>query len=395
MWHWEQGRTEYFQFFTLQRIARFLVSGENFKTSSTAHIREQIGLQFPPEAYHPWRNYSRIFKLCLLVSEDKRKNPVPTEVARLLAQPNAVTCDEYIHFLVDATTDPSPAFSGWSAAYASKELRYPLCFALKYIFMKIAANLGPEIPVNEIIGAYENSNFSGAEDERQFQELIAHSDPSQRDYRQARESIRFLSQLSYLYYEQGKIFTPLSREDALLHFRSLHLVPGPRKSDASAEIQRLASLFFASDRKSLLFSTESAVSTEHVISGFSEGRRIARKHLLIERNSSLRRSYFNQHPTTICDVCGLDTKKKYPWVSRVLDLHHILPLSAETRASASGQTKFDDLVPVCPTCHRAVHQYYDSYLSEREKPDFLDLSEARRVYHDARNNVAKENYYAQ
>ena len=84
MWHWEQGRTEYFQFFALQRIARFLVSDENFKTSSIAHIRERVGLPFPPEAYHPWRNYSRIFKLCLLVSEDKDKNPVSTEIARLL-----------------------------------------------------------------------------------------------------------------------------------------------------------------------------------------------------------------------------------------------------------------------------------------------------------------------
>ena len=395
MWHWEQGRTEYFEFFTLQRIARFLVSGENFKTSSIARIREQIGLRFPPETYHPWRNYSRIFKLCLLVSEDNDKNPVSTEIARLLAQRNTVTCDEYIHFLAEATTDPSPALSEWRAAYASKELRYPLCFALKYIFMKTAANLGPEIPVNEIIGAYGNSSFSGTESEQQFQELVASSSPPREDYRQARESIRFLAQLSYLHYKRGKIFTPLSRGDALLYFRSLHPIPGPRKSDANDEIQRLASLFFADDRKSLLFSTESAVSAEHVISGFSEGRRIARKHLAIERNSSLRRSYFIQHPTTMCDVCSLDTKKKYPWVSRVLDLHHILPLSAGTRASTSGQTQFDDLVPVCPTCHRAVHQYYDSYLSEREKPDFLDLSEARRVYHDARNHVAEENCYAQ
>lgn len=394
MWHWEQGRTEYFQFFTLQRIARFLVSGENFKTSP-ARIREQIGLPFPPKRYHPWRNYSRIFKLCLLVSEDKNKNPISTEVARLLAQPNAVTCDEYIHFLVEATTDPSPALSEWSAVYTAKELRHPLCFALKYIFMKIAANLGPAVPVDEIIGAYENSNFSGTEDERQFQELVAKSSPSQKVYRQARESIRFLSQLSYLHYKRGRIFTPLSRQDALLYFRSLHPVPGPRESDSDAEIQRLASLFFASDGKSLLFSTESAVSTEHVISGFSEGRRVARQHLLIERNSSLRRSYFAQRPTTVCDVCNLDTQKKYPWVSRVLDLHHILPLSAGTQASTSSQTQLDDLVPVCPTCHRAVHQYYDNYLSERERPDFLDLNEAHHVYRDARNDVARENCYAQ
>ena len=394
MWHWEQGRAEYFQFFALQRIARFLVSGENFKTSPIARIREQVGLPFPPQAYHPWRNYSRIFKLCLLVSEDRRKNPVSTEVARLLAQPNAVTCDEYIHFLAEATTDPSPALSEWSATYASRKLRHPLCFALKYIFMKTAANLGPEIPVNEIIGAYENSNFSGTESEQQFQKLVINSSPPQKDYRQARESIRFLSQLSYLHYKQSKIFALLSREDALLYFHALHPVPGPRESDANAEIQRLASLFFASDKKSLLFSTESAVSDEHVISGFSEGRRVARNHILIERNSSLRRSYFLNQPITVCDVCNLDTKKKYPWVSRVLDLHHILPLSAGIRASSSGRTQLEDLVPVCPTCHRAVHQYYDSYLSERERPDFLDLNEAHRVYRDARNDVARENCYA-
>tara|TARA_Y100000780_G_C13426763_1_gene317938 strand:+ start:139 stop:300 length:162 start_codon:yes stop_codon:yes gene_type:complete len=44
----------------------------------------------------------------------------------------------------------------------------------------------------------------------------------------------------------------------------------------------------------------------------------------------------------------------------------------------------NDLVAVCPTCHRAVHRYYDCWLKEQGKKDFLDAEQARAVYEKAK-----------
>ena len=78
-------------------------------------------------------------------------------------------------------------------------------------------------------------------------------------------------------------------------------------------------------------------------------------------------------------MCSLNTSRTYPWADRVMDLHHLLPLSSGTRVDASGTT-FDDLVPICPTCHRAVHRYYERWLLGKSKQDFENRSEAVQVY---------------
>lgn len=44
----------------------------------------------------------------------------------------------------------------------------------------------------------------------------------------------------------------------------------------------------------------------------------------------------------------------------------------------------DDLVAVCPTCHRGIHRYYDRWLKDNGKKDFLDAEEARSVYEEAK-----------
>jgi len=106
MWNWDQGRMQYFQYDALRTAAKFIVAYD-LKNSDADFIRDQTGLDFAAPATHsPWRNYSRIYKLCLLVSEENG-TAVPTAIARVLSQDGVVTCDEYMHFLVEATTDPS------------------------------------------------------------------------------------------------------------------------------------------------------------------------------------------------------------------------------------------------------------------------------------------------
>lgn len=83
-------------------------------------------------------------------------------------------------------------------------------------------------------------------------------------------------------------------------------------------------------------------------------------------------------------MCALDTAKTYPWTVRIIDLHHLLPLCSGTRVEATG-TVFDDLMPVCPNCHRAVHRFYDRWLTENNRQDFTDKAESRSVYFHAKS----------
>jgi hypothetical protein len=48
-------------------------------------------------------------------------------------------------------------------------------------------------------------------------------------------------------------------------------------------------------------------------------------------------------------------------------------------------TTFDDLVPVCPSCHRAVHRFYDNWLDSNNRKDFISGGEAKSVYQELKS----------
>ncbi len=395
MWHWDQGRLAYFQFDALRQIASF-VKANNFKTANRVQLLAETGLTFPaPQTHSPWRNYSRILKLCLLVSEvDGIAQPTP--VADVLSQPGTVTCDEYLHFLVSAFTEPSPALKNWKS---DAEFRYPLLFSLKYLLAKVAIGQGSITSLDEIIGAYRICGFDGSEDDEQFISILR-SDSRYEDvgnsmskdkkleplYRQARESLKVISQISYLHIQSGEIILTLNPEDALNIFKDLFEISGLRATDREAEIRRLAALF-KDGSTNITFDYPNTIVEEVVESGFREGSKVKKTHVTIERNTRLRKEFFRARPTAICDVCTLDTAKTYPWTGRIIDLHHLLPLSSGTRVEQSGTT-FDDLVPVCPNCHRAIHRFYDVWLGENNKKDFKDTKEARAVYQEMKNQFS-------
>ena len=230
MWRWDQGRMAYFQYDVLRTISEF-VTNHDLRNSQPAVIRAETGLTFPPQAYAPWRNYARILKLCLIVSEEGYR-AIPTDIAAILSQTGTVTCDEYLHFLAQATTDPSPALSNWDN---QGRIRHPLCFTLKYILARVAILGQHETSIDQIIGAYIESDFDGDEDENDFAGLVGansnHVDVthqlSQNRRRQSRESIKFLSQISYLYTTRDSVIVALSREDAVQIFQAITPVQGP------------------------------------------------------------------------------------------------------------------------------------------------------------------------
>ncbi|RFP54101.1 MAG: HNH endonuclease [Limnothrix sp. CACIAM 69d] len=388
MWRWDQGRLSYFQFDALRQVASFIQTND-FKTATREQLQNATGLAFrAPETHSPWRNYSRILKLCLLVSEIEGFAQA-TPIASILARDGLVTCDEYFHFLICAFTEPSPALNNWSPA---ENFRYPLLFSLKYILAKIAMGKIPVTSLDEIIGAYRESDFDGTENDEQFIAImrddllyensgksISHKDLQ----RQARESLKVISQISYLYVKNNDMIVTLDREDAHKVFQNLSAILGPRENDKDAEIQRLAS-FFGNDTTDIILGYPSTATEDTVESGFVEGSKVKKTHIIIERNKRLRAEFFSKYPLATCDVCSLDTAKTYPWVTRILDLHHLLPLSSGTRVEKRGTT-FEDIVPVCPNCHRAIHRFYDAWLAENEKIDFKDIKEARDVYQGVKN----------
>ena len=391
MWNWDQGRIAYFQYDVLRAVSRYVV-GHDLRNTPGDEIRRDTGFEFLPGGYAPWRNYARIFKLCLIVSEQDGK-AVPTDVARLLAQTGSVTCDEYMHFLAEATTSPSPALSSWRN---NDELRHPLCFALKYVLSRMAGFNDPFTDIDEIIGAYTDSGFSGDEDDEEFLGLGLHRDRyrdigktvSSNRRRQARESIKVLCQISYLHNDRNDVIVSLSPEDARMIFQSINPIGGQPSADGDAEIRRLAHLFRDGSIHDF-FDYQTTTTSNELDSGFTEGNRIKKSHIVIERNSRLRTLFFRQNPSAICDACQMDTHAKYPWTDRVLDLHHILPLSSGTRVDAARGTLLDDLMAVCPTCHRSVHRYYDQYLSNANRRDFIDKGESHRVYLQAKAQIVQ------
>ena len=387
---------EYFQYDVLRTISRFAVN-HDLRNTSPESIRADTGLEFPPLHYAPWRNYARVLKLCLIVSE-LNDRAVPTDIAGILAQPGAVTCDEYLHFLAEAATDPSPALSDWNS---QGSIRHPLCFALKYILAKIAVLGDHETTINEIIGAYIQSGYDGDEDETDFIQLFQNNGNyvnaarqlSNDRLRQSRESIKFLCQISYLHSTGNTVIGALSQEDAADIFRDIVPIQGPYNSDSDDEIRRVAALFRDGSVHDFFDYQTTTISNE-LDNGFIEGSRVKKSHIVIERNAQLRNRYLLANPSPVCHACSLDTHIQYPWTDRVLDVHHLLPLSSGTRVDSRKGTLLEDLITVCPTCHRAIHRYYDKYLKLQNKDDFFDRREAVLVYHNAKNEIVDGRRYA-
>lgn len=351
----------------------------DLKAVDVDDMAKATGLPFLPKShgYKPWRNYSRTFKLMMLVTSNGVSSK-PTPLAAFLAEDGKVTTDEFFHFLAEATTDPSPALSGWDH---TAKVRYPLLFVLKLILARACLGL-PITTLGWIVTAYSASGFIGDEDQTTFLSIAKTSYPPALGERQAKESIRVLAQISYLSVDKESITVSLDKEDALELFEQLDPVTGIRLADGDAEIQRITALYGGAVA-TLDLEYAHTVLSDTAEAGFTEGGRVQKTHLKIERNSKLRQAFFAANPSPLCDFCGTDTAKAYPWAQRILDIHHVLPLCSGARTDAKG-TILKDLVANCPTCHRAVHRYYDRWMEDTGRKDFADANEARATYEEAK-----------
>ncbi len=63
-----------------------------------------------------------------------------------------------------------------------------------------------------------------------------------------------------------------------------------------------------------------------------------------------------------CCVCGADPEEKYPGLTGIIEVHHIEPVA--TLLAPKIYDPRTDLIPLCPTCHRAIHKKFPAMLPE-------------------------------
>ena len=110
-----------------------------------------------------------------------------------------------------------------------------------------------------------------------------------------------------------------------------------------------------------------------------EGRVLTRLHRYRERDRRLveaaKSAALKRHGRLICQACELDLGRVYgPTASGVIDVHHTKPV----HTLAEGEkTRLEDLVLLCPNCHRVVH-------SRRR---WLSVAEVRLAIADAKGGT--------
>lgn len=380
MWRWEQGRLEYFQFDELRKVAKF-ASHSDLRHASRLDLKSAVGLPFKPTDYVPWRNYARLYQIAMIAIPNSSGTTAElTVLGEFLSQDGKVTTDEYLHFLATATSDPSPALTEWDH---TTKLRYPLLFVLRFLLARASQGIGTT-KISEIVHAYNTSGFVGDESQMDFLGIINTGTVPKSSHRQANESIKVLAQLSYLTATADSVSVSLAIDDANDLFCDLQPIQGTPLKNRAKEIARRAALYPSASAE-FTFDYPASIVSDVGEAGFvfSEGTRVRRTHLTIERNQMIRKRYFEENPSPDCDLCGMNTHDRYPWTTRLLEVHHLLPLCSGARTSNDG-TLLEDLVANCPTCHRAVHRYYDRWLHNKSQLDFADSGEAREAYEEAK-----------
>lgn len=87
--------------------------------------------------------------------------------------------------------------------------------------------------------------------------------------------------------------------------------------------------------------------------GFVEGEQETVFTTKYERNPQARAACLAYHGYT-CKVCGMSFEKIYgPEFKDIIEVHHIVPLNQIGESYVVDP--INDLIPVCPNCHAAIH----------------------------------------
>lgn len=389
IWRWDQGHSDYLRFDALKGHARVFAAQDGLDVRREAEqlrraLSMETGLGYPsPPSHSVWRQYKRAFQLGLLVDLDKDSRVRPTDVCRLLAADSdpGLVADDFFLLFANRYCLPFPGFSDYNS---SGRILYPACAILKLLLTKGIRTPNFSLNAQEAHDYIEGNQLTGLEDSNIYESIEPVFTPfeSADEKRQIREFLSFLTQISWLYWEDQSIKLSATITDSFLRQYFSGLNP-------DVQIQGLArnEAYFAlatiGDVVPIAASQEE--DSDHIV--YFEGNRRAVTHLRVERNRRLKKAVFASlvSPAS-CDVCRMVPKAAYPWVGDFLDIHHLLPLSSPVGRSLQG-TLISDIRTVCPNCHRAVHEYYGIYLRLNRRPDFVDRADALHAYEEAKGKI--------
>jgi hypothetical protein len=385
-WRWDQGRLDYFQFDAIKSIAQILAKFDGIALGTTSDplripLETGVGLPFAPSDYKVWRNYKRVFGCCLLATDIERKL-ICTEICHKFAEDEPFDPDTYFVHFIRHFYYPSPIFEGYETA----GLRvYPVCAILKFLLCKARMGREPTVSIKEILELIIPNDCTGEEEVDFYSTLQPKIHQTAEDeVRQIRELLRFISQCSFLKWQNLTLVLDVQEFTAdVLEVieNSSQPIKFKRKSTSAEETLALGRV---GNLKSIPVVQFAPRETDY---SFSEGHPKRVTHLRYERSPRLREMYFQQSkPPFLCDMCRLNLYKRYPWAENLLEVHHLLPLCSPIRVETRS-TSLSELVGICPSCHKATHTFYKRWLDNNNQGDFRSYEEAKMVYGMAKQTV--------
>lgn len=382
-WRWDQGRLSYFQFENIVNIAKVLSSLDGVWLNTDGDLlriplETGTGLPFAPSHYKVWRNYARVFACSMLATQISNRLIVTELCKKLAKEPADFSSDQYFDFVFSRFSLPFSAFDDYNAT--SKTI-YPFIAIIKFVFAWSAQGKG--VSLEDVFSYVVGNDCTGHEDMGFYANLSpTNRVPEGDEKRQVREMLVFMGQASFLKWFDKHLYADTLDLNTVLKAISPH-IRIKRKEIPQDEFLAVTSLGTPSEQKKL----EIILPDREIgITGFVEGRRVFGTHGKLERSPLVRRHYFRAHPDFICDACHLDVKHRYPWVDNILELHHVLPLSATINVNGTT-TLLDDLIPLCPSCHKSIHSYYRIKLNEWGIDDFGSKKMAKDVYNMAKREI--------
>lgn len=380
-WRWDQGRLDYFLYENILRTARVLVTLDGVPLNTRedllrAPLEQGVELPFAPHHYKVWRNYARVFA-CSMLATQVNHRLVVTDLCRKLAdEETTYSPDQYLNFVFSHFTLPFPAFEDYNPNIAAS---FPFVAILKFVLSH--PNGGATL---EDVFSYVIGNGCTGREELSFYLTLQKTarKPIGDEARQVREMMVFMGQTSYLKWMDRRLLPDTSDVHSILK-ATIPVERTSRKSFGAEEFLALTSL--RSDFALRRLDVEMC-DRDVPLQGFEEGRRVFKTHGRIERSPLVRRAYFKAHPELVCDTCRMDVHAVYPWTDNLLELHHVLPLSASINVNGTT-TVMDDLVPLCPSCHKGIHAFYRVKFDEWGIQDFGSKKMAHDVYAMAKEQI--------
>jgi len=387
IWRWDQGRLLYFQFDVLKKMASVIseLSGSDMTVGEDI-LRNELelstGMPFAPANYTVWRNYKRVFECSFLATKIDGKLQA-TDFCHELSREssNIKDVDDFFSMYLPRFRFPFPAFQEYNVR---DKVVHPFCAILKYLAAKKISANQPYITLDEVFYLIIGNNCTGFESIEHYKTLQPKAYSIVGDQkRQVREMLIFISQMSILKWFNNSLYLDIDIDDIdSPEFKKLItpliLLPSVLKEEDFLKITKIDDGIILPTK---IRSRENASDET-----FIEGKKSRVTHLKIERSPLLRKIFLERNPEPFCNMCETNMTYRYPWTSYLIEMHHILPLSSSIAISSKG-TSLDDLIGLCPSCHKSVHLYYKTWLDSQSKDDFLDKIEAKDVYLQAKDRM--------